>query len=43
VLKLPSLGVFDSEMTVHIYLCTAPTDMRKAFDSLAALVRAALG
>jgi transposase len=28
---------------VHIYLCVAPTDMRKGFDSLAALVAEELG
>ena len=28
---------------VHIYLCAAPTDMRKGFDSLAALVAEELG
>jgi len=43
MLKLPSLGELDSGLGVRIYLCTAPTDMRKSFDSLAALVRASLG
>ncbi len=28
---------------VQIYVCLAPTDMRKSFDSLAALVREGLG
>lgn len=28
---------------VRIYVCLAPTDMRKSFDSLAALVREGLG
>ena len=28
---------------VRIYVCLAPTDMRKSFDSLAALVRDGLG
>ena len=28
---------------VRIYVCTQPTDMRKSFDSLAALVRDGLG
>jgi transposase len=28
---------------VHIYLCAAPTDMRKGFDSLVALVAEELG
>ncbi len=43
MLKLPSLGEIDQGIRVGIYLCTAPTDMRKGFDSLAALVREALG
>jgi len=43
VLRLPSLGELDRGLGVRIYLCTAPTDMRKGFDSLAALVREALG
>lgn len=43
MLKLPSLGELDSAVGVRIYLCTAPTDMRKGFDTLAALVREALG
>jgi len=43
VLKLPSLGEIDSGISVRIYLSTASTDMRKGFDSLAALVREGLG
>jgi transposase len=43
MLKLPSLGELDQGIGVRIYLCTAPTDMRKGFDSLGALVREALG
>lgn len=43
MLNLPSLGELDAGLGVRIYLCTAPTDMRKGFDSLAALVREALG
>lgn len=43
MLKLPSLGEIDSGISVRIYLSTAPTDMRKGFDSLAALVRESLG
>lgn len=43
MLKLPSLGEIDAGLAVRIYLCTAPTDMRKGFDSLAALVRESLG
>jgi transposase len=29
--------------SIRIWLCTTPTDMRKSFDTLAALVRQALG
>lgn len=43
MLKLPSLGEIDSSISVRIYLCTASTDMRKGFDSLASLVREGLG
>mgnify|MGYP001431388830 FL=1 len=43
MLKLPSLGELDQGISVRIYLCTAPADMRKGFDSLAALVREGLG
>lgn len=43
MLKLPSLGELDFGIGVRIYLCTAPTDMRKGFDSLAALARESLG
>ena len=39
MLKLPTLGELDSGIGVRIYLCTSPTDMRKGFDRLAALVR----
>jgi transposase len=39
MLKLPSLGELDNGLGVRVYLCTAPADMRKGFDSLAALVR----
>jgi len=39
MLKLPSLGELDRGMSVRIYLCTGPTDMRKGFDTLAALVK----
>ena len=41
--KLPSLGEMDRTLAVRIYLATAATDMRKGFDSLAALVREHLG
>jgi transposase len=43
VLRLPSLGEMDQKLGVRIYLCTTPADMRKGFDSLAALVREGLG
>jgi len=43
MLKLPTLGELDRGLAVRIYLCTTPTDMRKGFDSLAALVREHLG
>jgi transposase len=39
MLRLPSLGELDKGLASRVYLCTAPTDMRKGFDSLAALVR----
>lgn len=39
MLKLPNLGELDSGLPVRVYLCTSPTDMRKGFDTLAALVR----
>ena len=43
MLKLPSLGELDSGLSARVYLCTAPADMRKGFDTLAALVRDYLG
>lgn len=43
MLRLPSLGELDRGMASRIYLCTSPTDMRKGFDTLAALVRDFLG
>jgi transposase len=39
MLRLPSLGELDGGLSVRVYLCTAPADMRKGFDSLAGLVR----
>jgi len=41
--RLPSRGELDQGLRVRVYLCTSPTDMRKGFDTLAALVRDALG
>ena len=43
MLRLPSLGEMDQNLSVRIYLCTASVDMRKGFDSLAALIREHLG
>jgi transposase len=43
MLRLPSLGELDQELRVRVFLCTSPTDMRKGFDTLAALVRDGLG
>ncbi len=43
MLRLPSLGEIDAGLGVRIYPCTGPTDMRKGFDTLAALVRDHLG
>lgn len=43
MLRLPSLGELDQKLGVRIWLCTTPADMRKGFDSLAALVREGLG
>lgn len=43
MLRLPSLGELDQGLGVCIYLSTASADMRKGFDSLAALVREGLG
>lgn len=43
MLRLPSLGELDQGLGVRIYLSTASADMRKGFDSLAALVREGLG
>ena len=39
MLKLPTLGEMDRTLAVKVYLATGATDMRKGFDSLAALVR----
>jgi len=43
MLKLPSLGELDRGLASRVYLCTATADMRKGFDSLAALVKDFLG
>ena len=39
MLRLPSLGEMDRGLSAKVYLATAPTDMRKGFDTLAALVK----
>jgi transposase len=39
MLNLPTLGEMDRTLAVKVYLATGSTDMRKGFDSLAALVR----
>jgi transposase len=43
MLRLPSLGELDHALSARVYLCTSRTDMRKGFDTLAALVRDGLG
>jgi transposase len=43
MLKLPDLRELDRTLAVRIYLASGPTDMRKGFDTLAALVRDHLG
>ncbi len=43
MLKLPSLGELDHALAVRIYLAAGSTDMRKGFDTLAALVKDFLG
>ena len=43
MLKLPDLSDLDRGLAGRVFLCAAPADMRKGFDSLAALVRDHLG
>lgn len=43
MLKLPDLRELDRGWESRVFLSTAPADMRKGFDSLAALVREYLG
>ena len=43
MLRLPSLNELDRGMSGRIYLCTSPTDMRRGFDTLAAMVKDFLG
>jgi transposase len=42
VLSLPSLTQLDRGLAVRVYLAVGPTDMRKGFDTLAALVKEVL-
>ena len=39
MLKLPSLGELDRNLASRIHLCVAPADMRRGFDTLAAMVK----
>ena len=43
MLRLPRLGELERGVACRIYLCTQPTDLRKGFDTLAALVKDDLG
>lgn len=43
MLNLPTLGEMDRSMRGRMFLCAAAADMRKGFDSLAAMVRDHLG
>jgi len=43
MLRLPSLGEMDRGVRVRIWLRVGPTDMRKGFDTLAAVVQEFLG
>ena len=42
MLKLPTLGEMDRASGVRVFLCTAPTDMRRGFDRLAEMIRSSL-
>ena len=42
MLRLPSLEQLDHASGVHIFLCTAITDMRRGFDRLAEMVQQSL-
>ena len=43
MLKLPTLDEVDRASGVRVFLCLAPTDMRRSFDRLAETVRTSLG
>ena len=42
-MKLPTLDEVDRASGVRVFLCLAPTDMRRSFDRLAETVRTAMG
>ena len=43
MLRLPSLGELDHGLASRIHLCVTPADMRRGFDTLAAMVKDFLG
>lgn len=43
MLKLPTLTEMDRASAARIYLCVAPTDMRRSFDRLAEMARSSMG
>jgi transposase len=43
MLKLPTLDEVDRASGARVFLCLAPTDMRRSFDRLAETVRTAMG
>ena len=43
MITLPSLRAMDGQMPVRVFMCLTPTNMRCGFDTLAQLVREAMG